>query len=384
MKIVVALDSFKGSCSASQACRAVSSGIKRVHPDTNIISCPISDGGEGFIATLEPILLHKGYHKHSLEVMGPYQDQVKANFLYHEHKKEAIVEMAQCSGLELDVHHIFKGHQATTYGLGQLIDHVINLGATSIKIGLGGSATNDAGAGWAQALGAKFFDLQGHLIKQPLCGALLEHIGSVDTTLLDAKLQNITIEGTCDVTNPLTGPKGATYIFGPQKGVPHDNLAALDKTIQNFAKLMNEHYHQEQDQVPGSGAAGGMGAALLWFAHAKLKRGIDVVMQTLELEQHIQDSDLVIVGEGRIDGQSIHGKAPVGVAYLAQQHQVPVIALCGSLGPDYEKLYDYGINALFAISSGPMSLEESMARAPELLTNISTNLMRTLSLAFKG
>ena len=127
-----------------------------------------------------------------------------------------------------------------------------------------------------------------------------------------------------------------------------------------------------------------MGAALLWFAHAKLKRGIDVVMQTLELEQHIQDSDLVIVGEGRIDGQSIHGKAPVGVAYLAQQHQVPVIALCGSLGPDYEKLYDYGINALFAISSGPMSLEESMARAPELLTNISTNLMRTLSLAFKG
>lgn len=380
MKITIAMDSFKGSLSASKACQAVALGVKNVYKDCTVICAPISDGGEGLIESLYPILKAKGYVKEHCEVIGPYLEPTQASFLYH--NNQAVIEMAQCSGLTLAPTHSLNGALATTYGLGQLVDHVIGLGCHNIMIGLGGSATNEAGVGFAQALGAKFYDKDGKELKQILNGQELSKIASVDSSLLDAKLSNIKIEGTCDVINTLCGPNGATYIFGPQKGILDTNLKFLDNNLRAFARLMDEHYHQNALDYPGSGAAGGMGAALLWFGHGKLTRGIEVVMDLLSLHEHIKDSDLVIVGEGRIDGQSLQGKAPVGVAKLASQYQVPVIALCGSIGKQSHKLYDHNISALFSLCNGPMSLEYAMEHASELLTLTTTNIMRLHSLTY--
>lgn len=373
MKIVVALDSFKGSCSAIKACQAVKEGLLTASLDSQVITCPISDGGEGFIDSLYPTLQEQGFVKHQLTVMGPEGKSVLASFLYNPHLKEALLEMAQCCGLELGTK---QGEIATTYGLGQLVLYVISLGAQSIKIGLGGSATNDAGTGFAQALGAKFFDAQGQEITTPMCAQLLSKIALVDTSAIDGLLNKVKITGTCDVNNPLTGPQGATYIFGPQKGVV--NLAAIDKSMTALACLMDKHYGKEISQQAGAGAAGGMGAAILWFAQGSLERGIDMVIKTLKLEEQLQDSSLVIVGEGCMDGQSLQGKAPLGVAKIALRSNIPVMAICGSLGADYERLYECGISAIFPICPGPISLQESMARTSELLKNTSFNLMRAL------
>lgn len=381
MKVVVALDSFKGSCTAHNACEAVATGFKKALHDSEILCCPISDGGEGLIDSLYGVLQEQGFVKHHHTVLGPYQGQVKASFLYNEQQGEAIVEMAQCSGIELNLNHPREGEKATTYGLGQLIGHILSLKCRTIKIGLGGSATNDAGAGFAQALGAKFYDSHDQLITEPLCGSMLSKIARVDTSELDAALKDVEIFGTCDVTNPLTGSNGATYTFGPQKGIKVQNLATLDEAMQSFADLMNAHYKRSVDTVAGAGAAGGMGAALLWFAHGTLERGIDIVMRTLKLEEKIKDSSLVIVGEGRIDGQSLQGKAPLGVAKLAKEHKIPVIALCGSIGANAEALYEHGINAIYSLCNGPMTLDEAMSNAEELIEKLSYNIARTVSLS---
>lgn len=210
---------------------------------------------------------------------------------------------------------------------------------------------------------------------------MLSKIARVDTSELDAALKDVEIFGTCDVTNPLTGSNGATYTFGPQKGIKVQNLATLDEAMQSFATLMNAHYKRSVDTVAGAGAAGGMGAALLWFAHGTLERGIDIVMRILKLEEKIKDSFLVIVGEGRIDGQSLQGKAPLGVAKLAQEHKVPVIALCGSIGTNAEALYEHGINAIYSLCTGPMTLDEAMSNAEELIEKLSYNIARTVSLS---
>ncbi|MGN8853024.1 glycerate kinase family protein [Anaerobiospirillum succiniciproducens] len=289
--------------------------------------------------------------------------------------------MVHIRGIELNLNHPREGEKATTYGLGQLIGHILSLKCRTIKIGLGGSATNDAGAGFAQALGAKFYDSHNQLITEPLCGSMLSKIARVDTSELDAALKDVEIFGTCDVTNPLTGSNGATYTFGPQKGIKVQNLATLDEAMQSFATLMNAHYKRSVDTVAGAGAAGGMGAALLWFAHGTLERGIDIVMRILKLEEKIKDSFLVIVGEGRIDGQSLQGKAPLGVAKLAQEHKVPVIALCGSIGTNAEALYEHGINAIYSLCTGPMTLDEAMSNAEELIEKLSYNIARTVSLS---
>ena len=247
-------------------------------------------------------------------------------------------------------------------------------------IGLGGSATNDAGVGFAQALGAKFYDQDGNLLEDILCADQLSSIAAIDSSVLDAKLTKVTIEGTCDVNNPLCGPNGATFIFGPQKGIAADKLATIDHKLKSFAKIINSHYQCDALNVPGAGAAGGMGAALLWFTKGKLSPGIDVVMKLLLLEEHIKDSDLVIVGEGRMDGQSLQGKAPLGVAKLAASLNVPVIALCGSIGPQSQLLYDHHIHAMFSICNGPMSLDYSMEHVKELLQSTTVNIMRLLAL----
>ena len=378
MKITIAMDSFKGSCSSEQACSAIANGIKEVFPDCHIISAPISDGGDGFLDCLYPMLKQQGFIKDSCEVIGPYFNKVQANFLYKDN--QAILEMAQCSGITLAPKGQLNGARATTYGLGQLVDHVIKLGCNHIMIGLGGSATNDAGVGFAQALGAKFYDQDGNLLEDILCADQLSSIAAIDSSVLDAKLAKVTIEGTCDVNNPLCGPNGATFIFGPQKGIAADKLATIDHKLKSFANIINSHYQCDALNVPGAGAAGGMGAALLWFTKGKLSPGIDVVMKLLLLEEHIKDSDLLIVGEGRMDGQSLQGKAPLGVAKLAASLNVPVIALCGSIGPQSQLLYDHHIHAMFSICNGPMSLDYSMEHVKELLQSTTINIMRLLTL----
>lgn len=376
MKIIVAMDSFKGSCSANEACSAVSQGIRQVFPDSHIICAPISDGGEGFIDSLYPTLHARDFKKETFTVMGPDFKSVDASFLYK--GDQAILEMAQCSGLTLNHAPTLNGAQTTTYGLGQLVDHVISLGCTNIMMGLGGSATNDAGVGFAQALGAKFYDVHGQMIEDILCGDQLNLIASVDTTYLDQKLKDVVITGTCDVNNQLCGINGATYIFGPQKGIKKEQLALIDNKLLTFAKLLDKHYEKCALHTSGSGAAGGMGAALLWFGHGQLQSGIEVVLELLSLADEIKNSDLVIVGEGRIDGQSLQGKAPLGVAKLSAEHQVPVIALCGSIGDHAHQVYEHHISALFSICDGPMSLSYAMEHAQELLTKSSSNIMRLI------
>lgn len=376
MKITVALDSFKGSCSAKEACEAVAFGIKNYLPDANTILCPISDGGEGLVDTLYPILETLGYKKYSKEVTGPYLKKVVAHYL----KKDncCILEMAQCSGLELEVKEKRNCLDATTYGLGELLDYVIKQGATDIKVGLGGSATNDAGIGFAQALGAKFYTKDGCEIKHILCAKDIQSIASVDTDILDKKLKGINVYGTCDVTNTLIGKNGATYVFGPQKGLDLNILDKMDNAIKDLASILDKHYRLDVINTKGSGAAGGLGAALIWYCKGELKPGINVVMEILSLEEHIKDSSLVIVGEGRMDGQSVQGKAPVGVASLAKKYSVPVVAICGSITDDARILYENSIDAMFSICDGPMPLDKAMVNAKQLLAKTSENVVRVI------
>ena len=376
MKITVALDSFKGSCSAKEACEAVAMGIKNYIPDANTILCPVSDGGEGLIDTLYPILKSMGYEKYSKEVTGPYLKKVVAHYL----KKDnyCILEMAQCSGLELEVKEKRNCLDATTYGLGELLDYVISKGCTDIKVGLGGSATNDAGIGFAQALGAKFYTKDGCEIKHILCAKDIQSVARVDTEALDKKLKGINVYGTCDVNNTLIGKNGATYVFGPQKGLDLNLLDKIDNDIKYLASMLDKHYMLDVVNTKGSGAAGGLGAALIWYCKGELKPGIDVVMEILSLEDHIKDSSLVIVGEGRMDGQSVQGKAPLGVASVAKKYSVPVVSICGSIASDAKVLYKNNIDAMFSICDGPMPLEKAMANAKALLEKTSENVIRLI------
>lgn len=377
MKIVIALDSFKGSCSSEEACIAVSEGVKKFLPSSETVICPISDGGEGLIDALFPILSSCGYKKLSKEVTGPYKQKVTANYLKNDNN--CIIEMAQCSGIELQNYSSLNAMEATTYGLGELLDHVISQGCNNIKIGLGGSATNDAGIGFAQALGVEFFDVNGCKLDYVLCAKDIQKIATVDTSKLDVKLKGIKIYGTCDVSNTLVGENGATFIFGPQKGIEQKSLSILDNNINNLSKILDSHYKKRASEVKGSGAAGGMGAALLWYCNGTLKRGIDVVMDILKIEDQIKDSSLVIVGEGRIDGQSVQGKAPVGVANIASKYGVPVIAICGGITDDANILYNYNIDAMFSICKRPMDLEYSISNAKSLLTGCAENIVRLIS-----
>lgn len=378
LKIVVALDSFKGSCSAFEAGQAVAAGIHNTKLDAEVINIPISDGGEGLIEALSKSLYEQNYHKETIIVTGAYGEQTECVFMYNDNS--AVIEMAQCCGLFKYEKNNLDVRNTTSYGLGETVAYALKKGIRFFKIGLGGSATNDGGAGFAQALGAKFYDKDDRLIQAPILSKDLKSIVRIDISEFNQDVVRSAFIGSCDVSNPLLGPDGATYTFGPQKGATAPVLQMLEDGMTNYARLLTSLFGKDYASISGSGAAGGMGAALLFFCNARLQSGIDIVLDLLKFDEKLKDCDLVIVGEGRMDGQSIKGKAPVGVACRAKKYNVPAIAICGSYTEDARLLYKHNIEAIFSITDGPMSLDESITNVKSLLEKTAENMIRLFSM----
>ncbi|QCT19093.1 glycerate kinase [Jejubacter calystegiae] len=376
MKIVIALDSFKGSCSARAACSAVAEGLRRVSDSLTLIEMPISDGGEGMLAALQDSPLLARAQWHARRITGPYGQPTEAGFMQLP-DGSALIEMAQCCGLELtpaarrDVRH------ATSYGLGELLSAALDVGCRDIVIGLGGSATNDGGLGFAQALGARFWHADGTPLKCPATAVDLACVDRIDLSALDPRLARIGVQASCDVTNPLLGEQGATRVYGAQKGADATTLNRLEAGMSHYAQRLILATGRDVSRVPGAGAAGGMGAALLWYTDARLRPGIELVLSLLNADTQLHEADLVFTGEGRLDSQSVWGKAPIGVAHAAARHGAPVIALCGGRDESSRQLYQHHIDAMWSICPRPLSLEQAMADAERLLADTAENALRT-------
>ncbi|MED3655048.1 glycerate kinase [Heyndrickxia sporothermodurans] len=375
MKIIIAPDSFKESLSALEAANAIEEGFSAVIPDAEYIKLPMADGGEGTVQSLVDATNGKIIEK---VVTGPFGLPVQGFFGLLGNGKTAVIEMSAASG----IHHVPLDKRnpllTTTYGTGELIVEALNFGAKEIIMGLGGSATNDGGAGMAQALGAKLLNNQKEQIS--FGGAALSDLKTIDISQVDSRLSNVQFIVACDVDNPLTGENGASAIFGPQKGATQEMVNRLDKSLLHFANIIKKELHKNVDRVPGAGAAGGMGAGMLAFFNAELKRGIDIVTQTLKLETHLEGADLVITGEGKIDGQTIFGKTPIGVAKLAKKKDIPVIGVAGYIEDKNRRVREEGIDALFSIVPGATLLEDAMTNAYQYLKDCSENIARVIDM----
>ncbi len=374
MKIVIAPQSFKGSLSALEAAEAIRRGVLAADPKAETALVPVADGGDG---TLEALVNTTGGEIRRSIVTGPIGQAVEAFWGIMGDNRTAVVEMARASGLALIHPKRRNPRTATTRGTGEIIKEALDLGYTRIIVGLGGSATNDAGAGMATALGVRFLDQAGQPL--PPGGAALARLASINQVNLDPRLAQATIICATDVTNPLCGPTGASAIFGPQKGASPRDVTELDAALANFGRVVQKDLGLDVVDRPGAGAAGGMGAGLIAFAGAELRSGIDMVCEVLEFDRHLEQADLVITGEGRADESTIYDKAPVGVARRARARGIPTIVLCGSIGPGHQLLYDHGIAGLVCIADRPMSFERSLARTAELLEGAAERTVRLLN-----
>jgi|SRR5690625_465341 len=379
MKIVIAPDSFKESMTALEAANAIERGFKRIIPEANYVKVPMADGGEGTVQSLVDAT-HGEIIKE--EVSGPLGSPVEAFYGISGDGRTAVIEMAAASGLHLVPKEKRNPLITTTKGTGELILAAMDRGVKHIIIGLGGSATNDGGAGMVQALGAGLLDVAGNQIG--FGGRELSNVHTIDTVNLDVRLQKINIEVACDVDNPLTGERGASAVFGPQKGANPEVVAILDKNLAHLANVMKSELEMDVDQIAGSGAAGGLGAGLLAFLGANLKRGVEIVTEAVQLEKQVADAMLVITGEGKIDRQTIYGKTPIGVAKTAKQYNIPVIGIAGSLGDDYGIVYEHGMDALFSIVSGVVALDDAMAHAAYYTEKQAENIARIIRLSGKN
>ncbi|EWH20743.1 glycerate kinase [Bacillus haynesii] len=376
MKIVIAPDSFKESMTSLEAARSIEKGFKAVLSDAEYVNIPVADGGEG---TVQALVDATGGDIVYQTVTGPLGKPVKAAYGLLGDGKTAVIEMAEASGLHLVPPGQRNPLLTTTRGTGELILDAAEKGVSTIIIGLGGSATNDGGAGMAAALGAKFLNRDGEEIENG--GGALAEIAKIDVSGLNPKLKHIQFEAACDVDNPLTGPRGASAVFGPQKGANSEMTALLDQNLKHYAAAVKAELGCEIDSIPGAGAAGGLGAGLCAFLNAELKSGVDIVLDTLSFSERIKGADLVITGEGKIDGQTVSGKTPAGVAKRARSENIPVIAFAGSLGEGCELVYDIGISALFSIVPGISSLENALADGSSNLTRCARNVAAVWSLA---
>ncbi len=374
-KIIIAPDSFKGSLTAKEAADCIEKGIIKVIDKVDIVKVPMADGGEGTVQSLVDATKGKIIN---VEVCGPLLKKVNAFYGILGDKKTAIIEMAAASGLTLITEKERNPLKTTTYGTGQLIKHALDMGCSDIIIGIGGSATNDGGAGALTALGVKFLDKQGQEIG--LGGGNLISLHHIDVCGLDKRLKDCSITVACDVDNPLCGPKGASAVFGPQKGADDKMVEVLEQSLLIFAKVIKRDMGIDIKDIPGAGAAGGMGGGLLAFLNAKLKKGIDIAIETTDLENKMKDVDLVFTGEGMIDYQTVYGKTPYGVAKLANKYDIPVIAIVGSIGKGEETLYDHGFYSVFSIVDKPVSLDEAMANAAILLEKTAERIMRIIEI----
>lgn len=373
MKIVVASDSYKGSLTSNEVCDCIEKGIKKASPLAEVIKVPMADGGEG---TARSLLQCIGGRNVEVKVKDPLCREITAEYGILADNKTAVIEMAAASGLPL-----LKSHEkfpliTTTYGTGELVKDALEKGCENFIIAIGGSATNDGGAGMMMALGCNFLDRHGNSIG--LGGANLSNLYKIDISNMDKRLLNCKITAACDVENILCGENGASYVFGPQKGASKTDIEILDKALLNFARVIKEDLKKDVLNIPGGGAAGGLGAGLMAFLNANLKRGIDIVMETSALEKKIQGADLVITGEGRMDYQTQFGKAPYGVAMAAKKYNIPVIGICGSIGDRAEELYKY-FTSIFSIMEGPITLEEAILKSPLMIENLAERIIRLLN-----
>lgn len=369
MKIVIAPDSWKESLSAVDVAKAIEKGFREVFPDAEYVSIPVADGGEG---TVEAMITATQGQWMFTQVCGPLGARVTARWGLSGDGTTAFIEMAEASGLAL-VEPVRRNPLVTTSrGTGELILDALNYGARKIIIGIGGSATNDGGAGMMQALGVKLCDASGNEIGHG--GGCLAALATIDTRGLDPRLADCVIDVACDVTNPLTGPAGASRVFGPQKGATESMIDQLDNNLDHYARCIYQATGAAVDQVPGAGAAGGMGAALLAFLGADLRSGVEIVTQAMGLEEHIHNCAFVVTGEGRLDSQSIQGKVPVGVARVAKRYHKPVIGIAGCLTADVGVVHQHGIDAVFSVLSGISSLEEALRNAFDNIYRESRNI----------
>jgi len=375
MKIVIAPDSYKESLSASEVAQAIEKGFREIFPDAQYVSVPVADGGEG---TVEAMIAATQGTEYTAQVTGPLGESVDACWGISGDGKTAFIEMAAASGLALVPPSQRNPLVTTSRGTGELILQALEHGARNIIIGIGGSATNDGGAGMVQALGAKLCDANGTDIGNG--GGSLIGLNSIDITQLDPRLRECTIRVACDVTNPLTGEKGASRVFGPQKGATEELIVELDRNLDHYADVIKKSLRIDVKQVPGAGAAGGMGAALMAFLGAELRSGIEIVTQALNLEEHIHDCTWVVTGEGRIDSQSINGKVPVGVAQVAKKYHKPVIGIAGSLTKDVGIVHQYGIDAVFSVLTSISTLEDAFRGAFDNIYRASRNIAATLQM----
>lgn len=378
LKIIIAPQSFKGSINALEAAQAIERGVLAADPSAETVLVPVADGGDG---TLEALVNTTGGEIHRSIVAGPLDQAVEALWGVMGDGQTAVVEMARPSGLALVPPKRRNPRITTTRGTGEIIKEALDRGYSRIIVGLGGSATNDAGMGMATALGARFLDASGQAL--PNGGAALARLASIDVSNLHPKLGQATIIGATDVTNPLCGPTGASAVYGPQKGASPAVVAELDAALENFAKVVRRDLGKEVLDRPGAGAAGGLGAGLMAFAGAELRSGIDLVCEILEFDRHLQGANLVITGEGRADESTIYDKAPVGVARRASAQGVPTIILAGSIGAGYQKLYQHGIAAVVCIADRPMSFDRSLARSAELLAGAAERTVKLLMAGIK-
>ncbi|MBK7637309.1 MAG: glycerate kinase [Saprospiraceae bacterium] len=375
MKVIIAPDSFKGSLTALEVAKSIEKGIKKVDANIETVIVPMADGGEGTVQSLidasEGVMV-------AAKVHDPLLRPFKSFYGIMGDGKTAVIEMAAASGLELLKNDERNALKTSTFGTGELIKHAIDRGCTEIIIGLGGSATNDGGTGMAQALGVRFRDKKGK--EQNMCGAELINIHTVDMSGLDARVKGINIIAACDVDNPLYGIKGSSNVYGRQKGASETDVQTLDKGLKHFSEIMKFGYGFDFSDYPGAGAAGGLGYGLMCFLGATLASGIETVMRATKFTKKIAGADFVFTGEGRIDSQTAFGKTPFGVAQVAKQTNIPVIAIAGSLGNGYKELYNKGFDGIFSIIDKPMTLTDALVNAEELVENMAESIMRLILL----
>jgi len=372
--IVLAPDSFKESMTAKEVCEAMERGIKKGNPNVTCIHVPMADGGEG---TMQSLVDATGGTVHTVTVTGPLGDQVDASYGISGDGSTGVLEMASASGIHLVPIAQRNPLVTTTYGTGELIKACLDHGVCRLLIGIGGSATNDGGAGVVQALGGKLLDAEGKELA--FGGGELGRLARLDLSGFDPRLRDVEVEVACDVTNPLCGETGASHVFGPQKGATPEMIEQLDRNLRNYAGVMKQELGKDIIDYPGAGAAGGLGGGLMVFLNGTLKKGIDMVVDYTGLEEKVRQADMVWTGEGGMDFQTQYGKTPLGVARVAKKHGKPVVALAGRVGDGIDVLYDQGMDAIFGIMPGAATLSEALANGVQNVERTSENIVRLMA-----
>ena len=370
MKLLFASDSFKGTLSSEKTVELLTRAAHEVFGSCETFGVPVAEGGEG---TTDAVILARKGERVYTEVHGPLMETVRAYYGKLD-GNEAILEMAQASGLPMVPEALRNPLNTTTFGTGELVLAAINAGYTDLSIAIGGSATNDGGMGFAGALGVRFYDADGNILEGK--GSELEKVAHIDTAGIPENVKNARFTVMCDVTNPLSGPDGATYTFGKQKGGTPEILDSLEKGMENYRSVIIREFGIDPNETPGTGAAGGLGAALKIFFNAEMKSGIETVLDLIGFDGLLEGCDLVVTGEGRTDWQSCFGKVMQGVGDRAKKHDIPAVALCGGLGKGYDGIYEHGIDSIMTTVDGPMPLQEALDRAEDLYYKGAVRLFR--------